>query len=113
MSGGSNRLGISASALGWRLLAAPHAANPPDHASSDIRRGGAPDDAPTAPASQAAATVPAAAARPHMEQPRLRGRLAKDQNGASREGRRWISASLGSARWASPWPAGWSRRATA
>src|SRR5262249_58399269 len=39
------------------------------------------------------------------EQPRLHGRLAKDQNGASREGRRWISASLGSARWASPWPA--------
>src|SRR5262249_60501815 len=47
------------------------------------------------------------------EQPRLRGRLAKDQNGASREGQRWISASLGSARWASPWPAAWSRRATA
>src|SRR5262249_56440279 len=46
------------------------------------------------------------------EQPRLRGRLAKDQNGASRQGRRWISASLGSARWAFPWLAGWSRRAT-
>jgi hypothetical protein len=30
----------------------------------------------------------------------------------ARERRTWISASSGSARWASTWPAGWSRPAT-
>src|SRR5262249_1957558 len=40
------------------------------------------------------------------EQPHVHGRLPRDQNEASREGRRWISASLGSARWASAGTAG-------
>src|SRR5262249_41636585 len=81
---------------------------------SRVRRGGVPHDAPMAPASQAAPKASTAAARPSRGSNRafVVG-WQQTQNGASREGRRWISASLGSDKWASTWLAGWSRRATA
>jgi len=53
MSGGSNRLGITAFTVGWRCTGRALRCEPL-HAYFPVRRGGAPHDALIAPASQAA-----------------------------------------------------------